>query len=362
MEKTDKLVKQSKTLAQTITEFCGYVVGNIKKRTLKEWIAYGKQSLKDYIEEIKLKAKDLKKTNFELGLYHYFKGNLSDARFRFKYVKFFWNDIPECDYFMGRTFYLEKRFAKAQAYLNDYIKSGDLRYIDEAKYCLDTAARNKAKIEKIPLNIVRENFNIYSGFYNQLVEANFPDSPQFKLSQVVIKHLNALDKPKVNKVLDMGCGTGLVGKQLRATGNINYMTGIDLADQMLDEAKVLTEGTGPVYNETVNLDIEQYFDKNAKKEKFDIFIASSLLNYYSNPDKLFENCAKLAVPKALLAFTFRTHEQTAAKLFDEDTEEFTYSSNELKQLQARHGWEIIDEGELTFLNGAKGMHIIAQLK
>ena len=362
MEKTDNIDKQPKTLLASIAEFYGYVLGNIKTRSLKEWIAFGKQNLKEYIEEIRIKAKDLKKTNFELALYHFYKGNLSDARFRFRFVKLFWKDMIECDYFIARTFFLDRAYKKARPYLEMYVNSGDQRYIEEATYCLDVIDAHTDNIATIPLNIIKENYNIYAGFYNQMVEANIQDSPQLKLSQMILKFLNELNRPVVNKVLDLGCGTGLVGKQLKAARNINYMIGVDIAGNMLDEAKILKEETVPVYDETVNLDVDHYFTNALNKEKFDIFIASSLLNYYSDTRGFFENCAKMAVSGALLCITFRTHEQAVLKLFNNSVEEFSYSADLLKKLQSEQGWTVLNEGEIKFLDGSSGIYIISQLK
>ena len=243
-----------------------------------------------------------------------------------------------------------------------YVNSGDQRYIQETTYCLDVIDARTDNIATIPLNIIKENYNIYAGFYNQMVEANIEDSPQLKLSQMILKFLNELNKPVVNKVLDLGCGTGLVGKQLKAARNINYMIGVDIANGMLDEAKILKEGTEPVYNEIINLDVDHYFVNTLNKEKFDIFIASSLLNYYSDTKVFFESCAKMAVSGALLCFTLRTHEQAVLKFFNGSIEEFTYSANLLKTLLSEQGWVLINEGEIKFLDGSSGMYIISQLK
>ena len=362
MEKTDNIDKQPKTLISAVAEFYRYVMASIKTRSLKEWVAFGKENLKEYAEEIRIKTKDLKKTNFELALYHFYKGNLSDARFRFRFVKLFWKDMIECDYFIARTFFLDKAFKKARPYLEMYINSSDQRYIEETKYCLDVIDAHTDSITTIPLNVIKENYNIYAGFYNQLVEANIHDSPQLKLSQMILKYLNELNKPVVNKVLDLGCGTGLVGKQLKAARNINYMIGVDIANSMLNEAKGLQEGTEPVYNETINSDVDHYFTNTLNKEKFDIFIASSLLNYYSDTKRFFESCAKMAVSGALLCLTFRTHEQSVLKLFSSGVEEFSYSTNLLKKVQSEQGWTLINEGEIKFLDGSSGMYMISQLK
>jgi predicted TPR repeat methyltransferase len=268
----------------------------------------------------------------------------------------------ECDYFIGRTFYLEKAFKKARNYFETYLATRDQRYVEEAKYCLDVIDQRTDSITKIPLKIIQESYNVYADFYNKIIEANIQNSPQHKLSQLIIKYLNEISKSPINKGVDLGCGTGLVGKQIKATKGINYLIGVDIAERMLEEAKILKEGTELVYNETIHLDVDEYIAQTLKKEKFDIFIACSLLNYYSEVKKLFENCAKLAKPGALLCFTFRTHEQSTLGLFNGNIEEFSYSPALLKKLLLDLGWKLTDEGEIKLLDGGSGMYIISQHK
>ena len=43
--------------------------------------------LRSKINEIKIKSRNLTKTNYNLGLYHFNAGNLNDAIFRFKLLK-----------------------------------------------------------------------------------------------------------------------------------------------------------------------------------------------------------------------------------------------------------------------------------
>ena len=56
-------------------------------------------------------------------------------------------------------------------------------------------------------------------------------------------------------VLDAGCGTGLVGEQLRRLG-IAVVDGIDISVEMLAKARAKTTADGsPVYRETVEADL-----------------------------------------------------------------------------------------------------------
>lgn len=59
-----------------------------------------------------------------------------------------------------------------------------------------------------------------------------------------------LDQP----VLDVGCGTGLVGAQLAEAG-VAFIDGIDLSPEMLAEAKAKTHGGRPLYRQLFEADL-----------------------------------------------------------------------------------------------------------
>ena len=77
------------------------------------------QKLENPLSHIK-KLKDLKKTNYELGLYHLKQENYSDAIIRFKLIKIlFWNSI-EANFYLGKIYFLQQNFNKSYYYLNKY--------------------------------------------------------------------------------------------------------------------------------------------------------------------------------------------------------------------------------------------------
>ena len=81
------------------------------------------------------------------------------------------------------------------------------------------------------------------------------------------------------KVADLGCGTGLVGLELNST--VIYLTGVDISDQMLIQAKQKN-----VYDELVPMDIHNYlFSQEA--HSLCAIIAADVFIYIGNLDKIF---------------------------------------------------------------------------
>ena len=73
--------------------------------------------------------------------------------------------------------------------------------------------------------------NNYEGLY---LRVGYPD-PQ-KVADKVEKYCTGKDKSKI-KILDFACGSGLVGKKLKAKGFTNIV-GIDCSPKMLAEARL----------------------------------------------------------------------------------------------------------------------------
>ncbi|WPX96550.1 Putative tetratricopeptide repeat-containing protein [Candidatus Bandiella woodruffii] len=69
---------------------------------------------KNFIHETKKKLDNLSKTNFDLGLYHFNKGNINDAIFRFKILKRFDDKYEDLDYLLGRCYFEKSKYDKAK--------------------------------------------------------------------------------------------------------------------------------------------------------------------------------------------------------------------------------------------------------
>jgi len=76
--------------------------------------------------------------------------------------------------------------------------------------------------------------------------------------------------PHFTKVLDLGCGTGLVGKTIAPL--CDHLVGIDLSKKMLQESH--KKG---IYNELIQIDIVEFI--KSSQQTFDLAIAADVFIY-----------------------------------------------------------------------------------
>ncbi|MBC7710042.1 MAG: methyltransferase [Rhizobacter sp.] len=96
-------------------------------------------------------------------------------------------------------------------------------------------------------------------------------------------------------VLDLGCGTGLLGAEL---GSINgYFVGVDLSLPMLEEAKKRS-----VYSRLHHVNLLDSLDATDASE-YEVIVAADVLIYIGALDVLIRNCFKVLKPGGWLFFS-----------------------------------------------------------
>lgn len=112
----------------------------------------------------------------------------------------------------------------------------------------------------------------------------------------MIKYLN-----KSLTILDLGCGTGLIGAWF--TDYSRHMVGVDISPKMLAQAKKKV-----LYDELVERDILEFIADKEKipekyGEKFDLVIAADVLNYIGELSTVLGGIKDFMSEKSLFAFT-----------------------------------------------------------
>ncbi len=79
-------------------------------------------AVKNEIISIKEKTKDLHQTNFDLGIRHLENGNLSEAVFRFRFIKKFWPDDYNAYYQLAYCLILQEKPKKARRVLEELLE------------------------------------------------------------------------------------------------------------------------------------------------------------------------------------------------------------------------------------------------
>jgi|AntRauTorckE5430_2_1112549.scaffolds.fasta_scaffold00119_14 predicted TPR repeat methyltransferase len=147
---------------------------------------------------------------------------------------------------------------------------------EEIQYILSALKQKDHQFEQSPANYVSNLFDQYAGHYNQhllkMLKYQLPEKVKYSLHEYL--------KPKSDKtILDLGCGTGLLGSTLSPFAK--ELTGVDLSPNMLTEAFK----TG-FYHHLIQQDALTYLnDANT----FDLIIALELCPYIGNIEPLLQS-------------------------------------------------------------------------
>ncbi|GMG81353.1 class I SAM-dependent methyltransferase [Paralimibaculum aggregatum] len=107
--------------------------------------------------------------------------------------------------------------------------------------------------------------------------------------------------PAAARALDLGCGTGLVGRAVR--GMVGHLTGVDLSAEMLLQAK-----RRQIYDRLMLGDVVAALEAIAARGEppADLILGADLLIYIGRVEPLFEAAAAVLAPGGLLAVSTET--------------------------------------------------------
>ncbi|WP_421865437.1 tetratricopeptide repeat protein [Motiliproteus sp.] len=110
------------------------------------------------------------------------------------------------------------------------------------------------------------------------------------------EQLQQLGYKRFDKVLDLGCGSGLGGQQLRQAFDVEHLTGVDLASKMLDLAR-----TKACYDQLNCAELGHYLSQ--QQAQFDLICALDVLIYQGKLEALFSQLAARLAKGGLFAFS-----------------------------------------------------------
>jgi predicted TPR repeat methyltransferase len=173
----------------------------------------------------------------------------------------------------------------------------------------------------MPKNYVSELFDKYAGSFDKhLIDTLKYDAP---------KKLIGLLKLSINsrfEILDIGCGTGLMGKLLKPYAS--KIVGVDLSKEMLARAKL----TG-VYDKLISEEILEFLNKC--NDKFDLVVSSDVFIYIGELSNIFMTLSRIVKTGGFFCFSLEKNESN----------EFTLSP---KTLRYGHSKRYIQKLASTF--------------
>lgn len=203
--------------------------------------------------------------------------------------------------------------------------------------------------EKSPLTYVKDLFDLYAQYFNtHLVEGLRYQSP-WELREQFCRHHSG----KVGHVLDLGCGTGLVGSAFE--GLYSTLDGVDISDQMLDVCKSLN-----IYNQLHHIEIEEFLAQNTNT--VDLVVCSDVLIYFGSLNALFHSIHDALKINGYFSFTIETTSQSDYQL--NATKRFSHHKSYIERLCQTSGFEILEAmpTDIRFENMSpiKGLNLLVQ--
>ena len=163
------------------------------------------------------------------------------------------------------------------------------------RHLLDAA--QGASTAQAPPAYVRATFD---GFAQQF-DRHLTDTLDYQLPQILGRMLRALAPAAQLDILDLGCGTGLCGAQLR--GLARRMAGVDLAPKMLERARARG-----CYGELTLAEAGQYLSTQAPAS-FDLVLAADVLIYIGDLSRLLRETARVLRAGGWFAFSIEQPSQ-----------------------------------------------------
>jgi len=184
-----------------------------------------------------------------------------------------------------------------------------------------------------PKEYVKNLFDDYAERFDDSLIKQLGYKLPFLMKGLILK----LDPPrnKFKKVIDLGCGTGLIGKELRDISN--NLTGIDISSNMVAKTRELN-----VYDHLIVGDIVDIL--SSSNEKYDLFIALDVLVYIGELTKIFKTVRNCCKKNALFIFSIETQEKDGYSLLK--SARYAHSDDYILNISS-DGFKVIDSQEVS---------------
>jgi predicted TPR repeat methyltransferase len=168
---------------------------------------------------------------------------------------------------------------------------------DEIQHIINALSGGKTP-GKSPNSYVKNLFNHYASYYEKHLQTHL----HYDVPDQLVRAIEEEAQCGVTedwRVLDLGCGTGLVGEKIKHLAS--HLTGVDVSPNMVQQAE-----RKEIYNDLMIGDIADIFSSQAD---MDIVVAGDVFTYIGDLSDTFQKTRNVLKPGGLFAFTVeKTHE------------------------------------------------------
>jgi len=294
-----------------------------------------------YKKAIKLKPDYVKAYN-NLGVMLQEQGKLDEAEVSYKKAITLKPDYADFYANLGNTLRDQDKLLEAKL---NYKKAIELKS-DSKKFKHIFDALTGKTTNFAPREYVEVLFDNYAiNFENSLVNKLEYKTPNKIVEMIVAKNPNI----QLGSVLDLGCGTGLIGDEIKKY--CSNLEGVDLSKLMLEKASAKN-----IYDKLEHQDIVEYL--STEDLDFNYFISSDVFVYVGNLSEIFRLIKSRNKSKG--KFVFSTEHTDRDGFFLEQTGRYSHSKKYIESLCNKFGYKL-SHFEVVNLRKNKNKFIIGGL-
>ncbi|HEY2879241.1 class I SAM-dependent DNA methyltransferase [Nocardioides sp.] len=139
---------------------------------------------------------------------------------------------------------------------------------------------------------VADRYDEWAQSYDDDLTSWSYQAPSVVAETVVTKH------PAAGSALDVGCGTGLVGRALRARGFAGQLVGLDISHASLEVAQ-----QHGAYDALLHVDLQQQL--TVEDDSVDVVVCVGVMTYLPEVETVWRELARVGRPGGLVVATQR---------------------------------------------------------
>ena len=262
-------------------------------------------------------------TNFNLGNIYYKQKKLCKAEFHFKKAIKVNSNYTEAYYNLGILYHIQEKIELAKRCYEKTIKLNPSFH--EAKHMLNSLSGKTTK--SAPRKYVEKLFDNYAANFEKSLVKNLKYNTPKIIKEMIIDN----NMVNLGSVLDLGCGTGLIGFELKFF--FKNIDGVDLSKFMLEEAN-----NKKIYNNLFHSDIKCYL--TTRNLEYDYIIAADVFVYIGDLSKVFKLIKERN--KYNGKFVFSTEHTNRKGYFITKKGRYCHSFDYIKSLCKKFGYELLN--------------------
>ncbi|HEX4148277.1 MAG TPA: methyltransferase [Pirellulales bacterium] len=238
-------------------------------------------------------------------------------------------DDPDRWYRLGELAHIVGRRVDARTAYERYQES----FPDDAEVeHLLIALRDETPPGRASDRCIEQLYAHFASFYDQ----NMCGDLDYRAPQLLFDSLAAAwGRRRELVALDVGCGTGLFGKQLAPVAR--RLVGIDLSAEMIDLAR-----ERGIYDQLEKAELTQWLGRPAV-ELYDVIAICDTLIYFGDLNQVLPSAARHLAPGGVLGFTVEKGEQSPFRLTESGR--FTHHQDHLLAVADSAGYQLVSQRE-----------------